>query len=1124
MKQEISMRRLVEAPNITVLRLVVGERHGRRNFMGENGKSVATDWLSSSGEMGKVIRSMDWSKTPLGPIESWSQSLRTTVSLCLASNFPINIIWGPGRVQIYNDGYWPICGDKHPYSMGQDMKECWLSAWNAVGEPFERACAGETAFLENRRMFLDRNGYLEETFFTFSFSPIRDETGGVGGLFHPVTELTQQTLTERRLKVLRDLADRTADAKTIEEACSLSAQALAAHELDLPFTLFYRLAPDSKQVYLMSMTGLEPGSAACPTVVDLEVTPELWAIAEVARWATADQGSSGQARQVDDLEQRFGSLACSPYPESVQSAIVVPIALPGLAHPWGVFVAGVSPRRALDEAYQTFYTLLGKSVTTAIANARAYEEERKRAEVLAELDRAKTAFFSNVSHEFRTPVTLMLNPLEQVIAETQSSLLPEQRELLNIVQRNSLRLLKLVNTLLDFSRIEAGRIQAVYEPTDLAAFTAELASVFRSAIETASLQLLVDCPPLSEPVYVDREMWEKIVLNLISNAFKFTFKGEIAVSLHSIGDKVELKIRDTGTGIPSEELPRIFERFHRIRGVQARSHEGSGIGLALVQELVHLHGGTVEVASEVGVGTTFTVTLPTGSSHLPKNQISAERTLASTSAPTAAPYVEEAQRWLPQEESRGRREAGEAGGAEESVDTRSSVSDTRSSSSDTRSSVPDTRSSVSDTRSSVSDTRSSVSDTRSPVSDTRSPVSDTRSPVSDTRSSVPDTRTTHSARILLVDDNADMRDYLARLLSKHWHIKAANNGAAALAAIGEQPPDLVLTDVMMPGMDGFQLLSALRANPKTKGIPIILLSARAGEEAAIEGLQAGADDYLIKPFSARELVTRVRSHLQMSRLRQELSSNRMKDEFLATVTHELHAPLVSILGWTRLLRSSQLDRATALRALDTIQRSAKNQAKLIENLLDISTIISGKVCLNRQPVKLTPIIEEVINTIKPNAKAKGIYIVETLHTQTLHIETLHTTSLHRDISVLGDSMRLQQIITNLLDNAIKFTHSGGRVEVRLDTVDSWATIQVKDTGIGISADFLPHVFERFTQAEVPSRHLPGGLGLGLAIARQLVELHGGTIEAASEGERRGATFTVKLPLSEIPDFCEKSGI
>ncbi|WP_243147371.1 GAF domain-containing sensor histidine kinase [Scytonema sp. UIC 10036] len=616
--------------------------------MSGNEKSAAADWLKSGGEMGKVIRSMDWSKTPLGSIESWPQSLRTTVSLCLASNFPINIVWGPGRVQIYNDGYWPICGDKHPHSMGQDYKECWLSAWDAVGEPCERATAGETAFLENQRMFLDRNGYLEETFFTFSLSPIRDETGGVGGLFHPVTEMTQQTLAERRLKVLRDLAERTADAKTIEEACRLSAEALAAHELDLPFTLFYRLAPDGKQADLVGTTGLKPGSAACPTVVDLEASPELWALAEVAQWSGVVRGASGQTRQIDDLEQRFGPFECSPYPETPKSAIAFAIALPGLTHPWGVFVAGVSPRRALDEFYQTFYTLLGKSVTTAISNAHAYEEKRKRAEALAELDRAKTTFFSNVSHEFRTPLTLMLGPVEDALTDRDNPLSPPQRQRIEVMQRNGLRLLKLVNTLLDFSRIDSDRFQCVYDPTDLATFTAELASVFRSAIEKANLRLVVDCPPLAEPIYVEREMWEKIVLNLLSNAFKFTFTGEITVRLHQVGHQVELAVKDTGIGIPSKEIPRLFERFHRVKGVQGRTFEGSGIGLALVQELVKLHGGTVRVSSVEGEGSCFRVSIPTGCAHLPPERIGATRTMTST-AIGASPYVEEALQWLTKE-------------------------------------------------------------------------------------------------------------------------------------------------------------------------------------------------------------------------------------------------------------------------------------------------------------------------------------------------------------------------------------------------------------------------------------------------------------------------------------------
>jgi len=1092
--------------------------------MGENGKPIAADWLKSSGEMGKVIRSMDWSKTPLGPIESWSQSLRTTVSLCLASNFPINIIWGPGRVQIYNDGYWPICGDKHPRSMGQDYKECWFSAWDALREPFERATAGETAFLENRRMFLDRNGYLEETFFTFSLSPIRNETGGVGGLFHPVTEMTQQTLTERRLKVLRDLADRTADAKTLEEACRLSAEALAAHELDLPFTLFYRLDPDGKQADLMSLTGLEPGSAACPTVVDLEASPELWALTDMARSSPADREAFGQVRQIaddigartprpnvlDELEQRFGSMKCGPYPESPKSAIVMPIALPGLAHPWGVFVAGVSSRRALDEAYQTFYALLGKSVTTAISNAYAYEEERKQAEALAELDRTKTLFFSNVSHEFRTPLTLILAPLQDALSDRTAPLTSPHRERLELAHRNSLRLLKLVNTLLDFSRIEAGRMEAVYEPTDLAQFTAELASVFRSAIERAGLRLIVDCPPLPEPVYVDRQMWEKIVLNLLSNAFKFTFVGEITIglrlatrreyqnssseaddftsALQAIGSDlgsstlehdfsnlepktsrsklktsttlhtptsllphVVLEVRDTGTGIPPEDLPHLFERFYQVRGAKGRTHEGSGIGLALVHELIRLHGGTIDVSSTLRQGTCFSIALPFGTAHLPTERIQTTRTLTST-AIGAAPYVEEAKRWLP-EEDKGTRGQGES--------------------------------------------------------------TDAILPLVSLSPTPPLPLSSSSARVLLIDDNADMREYLTRILSEYVQVEVVADGATALAAALAQVPDLILSDVMMPGLDGFELLQALRSDPRTREVPIILLSARAGEEAIVEGLAAGADDYLIKPFSAQELVSRVNAHLQMAQLRsvalQEARSTiRRRDELVSAVSHELNTPLVSILGWTRLLRANPPSPSMLSKALDTIERNATLQGKLVQDLLDISRITTGKLRLNLHPVKLKAVIEMAITTVAQTAAAKGIDLV--WQEDTTHSDT-------DSVVVMGDGDRLGQVLCNLLTNAIKFTPESGSVAVELSVINdeysphtAYAEIRVIDTGIGIAADFLSHVFDRFRQAR--DADAAKGLGLGLAIAYHLVELHNGTIHAESAGAGQGATFIVRLPLLE----------
>jgi PAS domain S-box-containing protein len=523
---------------------------------------------------------------------------------------------------------------------------------------------------------------------------------------------------------------------------------------------------------------------------------------------------------VEDLRHSLGELPAGALAIPLQQALVLPIRSAGQDSVVGVLMVGINPGRVLDKDYRHFLEMTAGHLATAIANADAYEAERKRAEALAELDRAKTTFFSNVSHEFRTPLTLMLGPAEDALADTDAPLPPQQRERIEILHRNGLRLLKLVNTLLDFSRIESGRIQIIYEPTDLATLTTELASVFRSTIERVGLTFTVDCPPLPEPIYVDREMWENIILNLLSNAFKFTFEGEIAVTLRWAGTRVDLAVRDTGVGIPPEELSHIFDRFYRLPGTKGRTYEGTGIGLSLVQELVRLHGGSIEVSSLVDRGSTFTVFIPTSSAHLPKERIGATRTVVST-AIGASPYVEEALRWLPREEGETRR-----GGGKESVAEEFPLSPSH-----------------------------------------LVPVSSS------------------SARILLADDNGDMRDYVKRLLGDRYEVEAVNDGIAALAAIRERVPDLVLTDVMMPRLDGFGLLKKLRANSDTREIPIIMLSARAGEESRVEGLEAGADDYLIKPFSARELLARVESNLKMARLRQKAARReqlmRRKAEALA---------------------------------------------------------------------------------------------------------------------------------------------------------------------------------------------------------------------------------------------------
>jgi len=1159
--------------------------------------TISEKLFAGGGEMGARMRERDWAKTPLGSPTQWQQSLKTAVRIMLTSRQAMFVWWGEELINLYNDAYKAIMGGKHPEALGQPASYVWREIWEQIGPRAESAILkNEGTYDEALLLIMERNGYPEETYYTFSYSPVPNDEGGTGGIICANTDDTQRIIGERQLALLRELAAKTADARTFDNACTLSARCLETNPYDLPFAMIYLDDPQHQRVVLAGTSGIDRTHVAVPETVDLDAD-SVWSFAEVLK--------TQKTVLISDLASTFEGLPTGAWERSPHQAVAVPIAPSGQTGRAGILIVGLNPFRLFNDSYRGFIDLVAAQIAASIANAQAYEEERKRAEALAELDRAKTVFFSNVSHEFRTPLTLILGPLEDLLTHRKEALPVGGREQLETVHRNSLRLLKLVNTLLDFSRIEAGRIQAVYEPTNLSAFTAELASVFRSAIERAGMRLLVDCPSLPESVYVDREMWEKIVFNLLSNAFKFTFEGEISVSMRWMDNQVELAVQDTGTGIPAEEIPHLFERFHRVPGARGRTYEGSGIGLSLVQELVKLHGGTISVTSEVDRGTCFVVSVPTGVAHLPSHQINATRTLAST-ATGASPYVEEALRWLPdgdgeqggkgeaggemfhQEQTRGSRGKGEAGGeAEIHIDN-------------------------------LPISASSASPTSSPP-----------------------------ARILLADDNADMRDYVKRLLSQQYEVETVADGIAALEAVRRQRPNLVLTDVMMPRLDGFGLLRELRADPTTKEIPIILLSARAGEESRVEGLESGADDYLIKPFAARELLARVEANLKLTQIRQEAAAalreaqiqlesalvagavytwrwkipeerlivntafahlfavdpieaakglpfevfmdaiheedrplvfaaidraiasgeeyvaeyrvrtatgeerwlfargqveydsagnpvvfpgaladiterkraevereqllaraqaareaaeaaNRVKDEFLAVLSHELRSPLNPILGWSKLLQTRKLDEAKTAQALSTIERNAKLQAELIEDLLDVSRILQGKLNLNVRPVNLVTTIQSALETVRLAAQAKSIEVEVSLDSQVGR--------------VAGDATRLQQVVWNLLSNAVKFTSAGDRVMVRLEQVDTQVQITVRDTGKGIHPDFLPHVFDYFRQEDGKTTRKFGGLGLGLAIVRHLVELHGGTVWADSPGVGLGSTFTVQLPL------------
>ncbi|MBI3476283.1 MAG: response regulator [Acidobacteria bacterium] len=782
---------------------------------------AAPGWLSGGGELGHLILTHDWSKTPLGSIDSWPQSLKTSVNLILNSQHPMWIGWGPEATFLYNDAYIHVLSmAKHPWALGLPAAKVWAEIWDICGPLADKVFKmGEASFVDEVRLFMNRGNFLEETYYSFSYSPIRDESGEIAGLFCPSTEVTPKVINARRLRTLSELSARALMQRTTDGACASAVATLAKNADDVPFVALYLIDSENKTARLEQVAGIARGiDTLTPLVVPLDQAAGkvVWPIAGVA------QSVASRVVPVQALD----GLPLGPAQQRLSEAIVLPVTTRGQERPLGVLVAGVNPARQLDSEYLTFYELVAGQIATAVQNASTAEEEKKRIEALAEIDRAKTIFFSNVSHEFRTPLTLMLGPVEELLARSHTDLTPAAKTQLELVNRNGSRLLRLVNTLLDFSRIEAGRMQAMYQATDLPAFTAELASVFRSATEKAGLKLELDLPRLSEPVYVDRNMWEKIVLNLISNAFKFTFEGTIRVGLKPVGENIELRVRDTGVGIPAEEIPHLFDRFHRIENVRSRTHEGSGIGLALVQELVKLHGGTVRVKSTPDKGSTFIVSVPRGSAHLPADRIGGVRLSASTSV-SAAPFVEEALRWLPG--------AGESDADAETITDYDLVP------------VP-------------------------------------------CPPEAPSAASADRPFILLADDNADMRQYLVRLLSERYEVKAVADGSAALEATRERLPGLVLTDVMMPILDGFGLLRELRADPRTKTLPVILLSARAGEESRVEGMEHGADDYLIKPFSARELLARVQTHLEMARMRQESEDAlRQRTAQFATLLNE--APL-----------------------------------------------------------------------------------------------------------------------------------------------------------------------------------------------------------------------------------------
>jgi PAS domain S-box-containing protein len=1147
--------------------------------IGRRPSTMALDFLAGGGEMGERMRALDWTKTPLGSPASWPQSLKTIVRVLLDSRYAMWMLWGPELTFFCNDAYLPTVGIKRDWVLGARSDKVWEEIWPDIGPRIQRVLEhGHATWDEGLLLFLERSGFPEETYHTFSYSPVYDDDNRIAGMLCVVTEVSERIIGERRLRVLRDLATRVSGVESVQEACDRFLAVLSDDPLDVPFACLYVLDEARERALLASSYGHIPEERR-PAEIVLAAGNSPWPVAEaVAR----------DENQVVQLPQGTGSIPSSLWRDRVSRAIVLPVHGQGSSTSVAVLIAGVSPRRALDDGYRGFFDLIAGQVAAVLANAQAYQAQWRRSEGLAAIDRAKTAFFSNVSHEFRTPLTLMLGPITESLAHPGTP--PAVREQLELAHRNSLRLLKLVNSLLDFSRLEAGRVQASFEPIDLGVFTRDLASIFRSAIERAGLRFTVECEDFEEPVYIDRDMWEKIVLNLLSNALKFTLAGGITVRLRRAAADAVLEVADTGIGIPEHEIPRLFERFHRVEGSVGRTQEGSGIGLALVQELVKLHGGVVEVDSEPAQGTRFRVRIGFGTAHLPAERVQASRTLAST-ATEAQAYVQEALRWLP-------RTSGE-----------------------TSPKLPAIIESTATMQSAAIHAERFAS--------------------------------TAGARIILADDNADMRNYLEELLLPLYRVEAVADGEQALAAAAREFPDLILSDVMMPRLDGFGLLKAVRDDDALRQLPIILLSARAGEESRIEGLDAGADDYLVKPFSARELLARVGALLERQAMRRESLE---QEQWLHRAAHRRTAQFETLLnkapmgiylvdaefrirdvnptaaavfgdvpqpigrdfdevirvlwppdyaeeivrrfrhtletgesysvperkeqradmGTTQYYEweihritlpdhgygvvcyfrdiTAHVQARTALEAADRqkdeflamLAHELRNPLAPIRNAMELLTrmipaesrIQSALGMTKRQVAQLSRLVDDLLDVSRitqrrielkrstidlPSVIAHAVETVEPLLKEK-QLEISITTSSYHPLHVNGDPARLTQCVVNVLTNAAKYTDAGGTIRVETSARNHSAIIEIADNGAGIAPDLLPRIFDLFVQGDRTLDRSQGGLGIGLSVVKRLVEMHDGEVVARSAGLGRGSAFEIRLPLVERPrDEAREAG-
>ncbi|MCX7593990.1 MAG: PAS domain S-box protein [Fischerella sp.] len=1103
--------------------------------------------FAGGGQMGAFMRRFDWTNTYLGSVEHWPQSLRTAVSILLNSCCASAVYWGTEFIQFYNDAYIPILAEKHPHALGQKITQVWPELWLAIRSKLERVMdTGEPAVSEDTQLFVNRSGYLEEIYMTFSYSPIRDESSNVVGIFVNCTDTTQIVIGRRRLKTIRDLAARSSNAATVRDACRLVMENLASNSTDIPFALLYLIEPGNK-AHLVEKVGCVKVNTTKIKVIDLS-NDLIWHFAKAIE--------TGQPVVIDNLSNRCDCLPTGSWTEPTQTALVLPIAQPGQKQPVGILVVGVNNRHALDEEdYRTFLELVATQIKNAIANARICEEERKRTETLAELDSAnlKLAQLCQETTEQERRLRVVSEAARDKLHNILESItdgfiaLDKDWQIVYVNQKvarnNGKTPAELVGK--NFWEQWPWSVGTQIEREYRRAVTEQVAVHFEILYEPLNIWLEIHAYPSEDGLNIffrditqrkqleqDLQASETRLNDILNSAgasigsYRFYPDRHREIDYQSAGYETvfgytaaELTPEVWASRIPPEDLEAVCSqafaaifagktvtteyRFYHKNGslrwvaetITSRWYEAGGYWIVTIVGFDITARKQIEEAlrqSETRLAMAQRVAqVGSWEFDLNSQKISWSETtfqhwgLDPTQGEPS--YPELLERVTPED----RKILSQA--------VELAIAHGIPYSFDLQIVRPDGSIRYLDSRG-------------EPVVNERGQVIK----LIGTSLDVTERRHTEEA---LQESEQFLRSIYEGIEAAVFIVDVLEDGEFRYVGINPAHERMSgLESSALSGKTPQQVLIPEMAEAVTQRYrQCIEVGKRISYEECLilEGKQTWWITNLTPLRDSNSRIYRLigtcfnindrkQAELELQQAKEAAeTASRIKDEFLTVLSHELRSPLNPILAWAQLLRSRKFDQATTDRALETIERNAKLQTQLIEDLLDVSRIVQGKLNLHFKPVNLVAVIENALEEIRLAAQAKAIQIQTFLDSTPNQVE--------------GDSSRLQQVVWNLLSNAVKFTPEGGQVTVKLEYLNCYAQIQVSDTGKGISPEFLPHVFKRFSQESSSTSREFGGLGLGLAIVHYLTKLHRGCVQAESRGEQLGATFTVRLPLKGTGD-------